>query len=174
EALRGEYTPPEYRPLPWSYLGRGRAALLLLSVVGLSLFFAPWAEIWSPTAVVLSGHDLARSRAGWLWGGAGGWFLLLPLTATRRSVVDLRGIRVIAATFAVMTLCEALMLLLLPPAQGRYVRTEYAYAWGLYASAAVSALASVVAARLGGPIDDLRDLAKVIRLPETSSGHPLH
>ena len=174
EALRGEYTPPEYRRLPWNYLGRGRGALLALSLLGLLLFFAPWVEIWSPSEVVLSGYDLARARAGWLWGGAVGWFLLIPLTVTRRSVVELRGIRVIAATFAVMTLCEALMLVLLPPSQSRYLRTEYDYAWGLYASGVVSALGCAVAARLGGRIDDLRDLAKVIRLPETSSGHPLH
>lgn len=174
EAQRGEYTPPEYRALPFSYLGRGRGALLMLSALGLLLFFAPWVEIWSPSEVVLSGYDLARARAGWLWGGAVGWFLLIPLTVTRRSVVDLRGVRVIAATFAVMTLCEALMLLLLAPTQSPYVRTEYGYAWGLYASAGISALGCAVAARLGGRIDDLRDLANVIRLPETSSGQPLH
>jgi len=173
-AARGEHTPPEYQDLPWSYWGRGRGPLLVLAAVGLALFFAPWVRITSPSDAVLSGFDLAHARAGWLWGGAVGWFLLLPLVFTRRSVIQLRGIRVIAATFALMTLGETSMMLILRPSQNPYVRTVYEYAWGLYASGVVSALATVVAVRLGGRVDDLRDLSRVVALPETSEGQPLH
>ena len=174
EALRGEYTPPEYRDLPFSYLRRGRGALLLLAVAGLAMFFAPWVEIQSPNEVMLSGFDLARSRAGWLWGGATAYFLMLPLIVTRRSVIQLRGVRVIATTFALMTLGETAMMLLLAPSQSPYVRTVYSYSWGLYASAVVSALAAFVAVRLGGSLQDLRDLSDVVPVPETSAGQALH
>lgn len=173
-AARGELTPPEYQDLPWIYWGRGRGPLLLLAALGLGLFFAPWVNITSPSDSVLSGFDLAHARAGWLWGGAVGWFLLLPLIFTRRSVIQLRGIRVIAATFALMTLGETSMMLILRPSQNPYVRTVYEYAWGLYASGVVSAIATVVAVRLGGRLDDLRDLSRVVTLPETSEGQPLH
>jgi hypothetical protein len=174
EAERGEQTPPEHRSLPRSYWRRGRGLLLALAVVGLVAFFMPWVSISRPSDVVLSGFDLAHSRAGWLWGGAVGWFLLLPLVFTRRSVVQLRGVRVIAATFAVMTLGETSMMLLIPPAQSPYVRTEFAYAWGLYLSAVVSLIATLTAVRLGGRLDDLRDLASVAPTPETSTGRTLH
>jgi len=174
EAARGEYTPPEYRNLPFRYLRRGRGLLFGLALLGLALFFAPWIQITSPSDALLSGFDLARSRAGWLWGGATGYFLLLPLVATRRSVIKLRGIRVIAATFCLMTLGETLMILALTPAQSPYVRTVFSYSWGVYASALVSALATVVAVRLGGSLEDLRDLSDTLDIPETSAGQPLH
>lgn len=173
-AARGELTPPEYQDLPWNYWGRGRGPLLLLAGVGLALFFAPWVSITSPSDAILSGFDLAHARAGWLWGGAVGWFLLMPLVFTRRSVVQLRGVRVIAATFALMTLAETSMMLILRPSQNPYVRTVYEYAWGLYASGAVSALATFFAVRLGGRTDDLRDLSRLVDVPETSEGQPLH
>lgn len=173
-AARGEHTPPEHQDLPWTYWRRGRGPLLGLAALGLALFFAPWVSITSPSDVTLSGFDLAHARAGWLWGGAVGWFLLLPLVFTRRSVIQLRGIRVIAATFALMTLGETCMMLILRPSQNPYVRTVYEYAWGLYASGIVSALATFVAVRLGGRVDDLRDLSPVIDVAETSEGQPLH
>lgn len=174
EAARGEYTPPEYKTLPWTYWGRGRGALMALAALGLVAFFAPWVVITSPSDATLSGFALAHTRAGWLWGGAVAWFLLLPLVFTRRSIIQLRGIRVVAATFALMTLGETCMMLLLAPSQSPYVHTDYHFAWGLYSSALVSALATYVAARLGGSLNDLRDLADALPVAETSDGQPVH
>jgi hypothetical protein len=102
EALSGEATAPEDRLLPVSYMGRGRGALLVLSALGLFLFFMPWVEMQRPEMVAISGYDLARTRAGWLWGGAVGWFILLPLVWTRRTLYKMRGVRIICATFAAM------------------------------------------------------------------------
>jgi hypothetical protein len=99
---------------------------------------------------------------------------MLPLIATRRSVLQLRGVRIITATFSLMTLAETGMLLAMSPAQSPYVRIHYHYAWGLYASGSISVLATLVAARLGGRLDDLRDLSKVLLMPETTTGQPLH
>jgi HAMP domain-containing protein len=174
EAALEQATPPELRRLPWHYPGRGRGLLIALALAGLVAFFSPWVRITQPTDVTLTGFDLARGQAGWLWGGAVGWFLNVPLVASLRSLVDLRGVRVICAAFALMTLGETALLLGLPPEQSPYVRTEYGYAWGLYASLVLGVLGTVTAARLGGRLDDLRDLSHVVGPRETSDGYPVH
>lgn len=164
--------PPEDQRQNWLYSGRGRGLLFCLAAVGLLLFFSPWVSLERPDPVVWSGFDLARGNLGFLWGGAIGWFLLLPLVATRRSVTELRGIRVIAFTFAVMTFGEGLLLLLRPPVENAYFSARLDYRWGLYASTAVSLLAAFVALRLGGSLQDLRDLQAA---PERRGpGDPLH
>lgn len=152
------YVPPEHRPLGTWYWRRGRGALFVLAVLGAASFFAPWVQLTHAHEVTLRGFDLARGNAPWLWGGAIGWFLMLPLLLSRRTVADLRGIRVIAATFAAMTLGEVAMLLLRPPAEHAYVSYGLEYTWGLYASGVVSAAAILVSLGLGGRLEDLRDL----------------
>ncbi len=91
ELEAGEIVLPEQRRLPWNYFGRNRGALLLIALLGLGLFFAPWVELRMPEFSVRSGFDLARGRAGWLWGGAAGWLVTLPLVWTRRTIQRLRG-----------------------------------------------------------------------------------
>lgn len=164
DALGGEVVPPAERTLPATYFGRGRGALLALSLLGLALFFAPWVEMSRPEIVTYSGFDLARGRAGWLWGGAVGWFIMIPLVWTRRSVARLRGVRVICCLFAAMTLVEAVMMLALPPRGSPRLSVEFGWAWGIYASGLTSLFAVFVAARLGGSISDLP------ALPWTDSG----
>ena len=150
---------PEDEPLAWSYWGRGRGALLVLSALGLALFFAPWVRIELPEIAVRSGFELARGRAGWLWGGATGWVVLLPLVWTRRTIYKLRGVRPIAVAFAAMTLGEIALMVALPP-RGRYVPVEIHWAYGLYASALVSLGATLSAALLGGSLPPLPAVAK--------------
>jgi hypothetical protein len=145
---------PEDELLPWSYFPRGRGALLLLSAVGLACFFLPWVRIELPETALRSGFDLARGRAGWLWGGATGWLVLLPLVSTRRTIYKLRGIRPIAIAFSAMTAGEILLMMALPP-RGRYVPVEIHWALGLYASLAVSLAATGVALVLGGSVPSL-------------------
>jgi hypothetical protein len=178
EAARGEYVPAEERTLPQKYLGRSKGPLLVLCVLGLLAFFAPWVEMRAPEIASYSAFDLARGRAGWLWGGAVGWFILAPLVWTRRSIARMRGVRVICALFASLTLVEALMLVLLPPQNRRLVPIEYAWGWGLYASAAISALGIFFAARFGGRVDDLpatpwQDKRGKLQV-ERSEGETLH
>jgi hypothetical protein len=161
---------PEDERFRWHYLGRGRGPLIGLAMLGLALFFAPWVEIAMPDGVVRSGFELARGRAGWLWGGVTGWFVLLPLLATRRSIHQLRGARPIAVAFSAMTLGEVLMLVSRPP-QGRLVPIEIHWMWGLYASALVSLAATVVSLFLGGKLPKLPPSAT----PSTSSvGKTIH
>jgi hypothetical protein len=156
----GEAEPP---PLPedvllrWNDFGRGRGALLLLSALGLVLFFMPWVSIQMPEDVVWSGYDLARGRAGWLWGGATGWLILAPLAWSRRTIRKMLGARPISAMLAAMTLVEVGMMVALPPESGGRLPVEIHWVWGLYASAAVSFAGAVFGMRFGGALPPLGD-----------------
>jgi len=145
---------PEDEQLPWTYWGRGRGPLLVCAVLGIACFFAPWVRIELPETALRSGFDLARGRAGWLWGGATGWLVLLPLVLTRRTIYKLRGIRPIAVAFSAMTLGEVALMAAMPP-RGRYVPVEIHWAFGFYASALVSLLAAGVSLVLGGSLPPL-------------------
>lgn len=170
----GLLDPPEDRPLGAAYFGRGRGALLVTSLAGLALFFQPWVTLHAPEEVTLSAFDLARGGVPWLFGGAVGWFLLLPLVWTRQSVTDLRGARVIAATFPAMTLGETLLLLLRPPAEHGYFSSGLEYDWGLYASLVVALAGVRLGITLGGAASDLRDV-KPLRAPsDRRPGEPIH
>lgn len=179
EAASGEVVAPEDRTLPFSYVRRGRGALVVLAVLGLVAFFMPWVVMHSPETAVYSGFDLAHGRAGWLWGGAIAWFLMIPLVITRRSIYRMRGVRIITTLFALMTLGEVVMLLSLPPHRhGPYVMFDYSWGWGLFASGLISLLATFFAARFGGRIDDLPALpwedSRGRRHVESSHGETVH
>lgn len=164
-AAQGPVDPPEDQHLPRTYMGRGRGATTLLSALGLGLFFAPWVELERPDAITLTGHDLATTNAPWLWGGAIGFFLLIPLVQSRRSVTEMVGIRVISAFFPLLTLGEVALLLLNPPSTHSYFSSGLAYSWGLYLSGVVAAAAVLTGARLGGSLKDFRDLP--LEVPES-------
>jgi len=177
EAEAGEIVLPEQRQLPWNYFGRNRGALLLIALVGLGLFFAPWVELRMPELSVRSGFDLARGRAGWLWGGAAGWLVMLPLVWTRRTIQRLRGVRLVTALFAAMTLIEACMLLSTPPQSQHHLPLEIVWRWGIYASLLTSVAGIVTAVRLGGTLQDLPRIVSDISSPDpeqTSRGETLH
>lgn len=178
EALEGEITPPEDRVLPWTYLGRGRGALILLAVLGIVAFFMPWVIMRKPEIATFSGFDLARGRGGWLWGGAVAWFVMIPLVATRRTISRMRGVRIITALFAAMTLGEVAMLMSLPPASSRFMTVDFSWGWGLYMSGIIATLGVIFAARFGGKLDDLPALPWEKRdgaaHTDTSEGHTLH
>ena len=177
EREAGEIVLPEQRRLPWNYFGRNRGALLLIALCGLGLFFAPWVELRMPEFSVRSGFDLARGRAGWLWGGAEGRFVMLPLVWTRRTIQRLRGIRLVTALFASMTLIEACMLLSTPPQSRHGMPLEIVWRWGIYASLLTSVAGIVAALRLGGTLRDLPAIVTDMTSPDprqTSTGETLH
>lgn len=172
EAEQGAITLPENQPLPTTYLGSGRGALVALSVLGIAGFFLPWVELRMPETAVYSAFDLARGRAGWLWGGVTAWFVLIPLVMSRRTIARLRGIRVVAVMFAAMTLSEALMMWLMPPRRG-LTPLELHFRYGLFFSGAISLVASIVAARLGGSLDNLpKFLLDTRAAPRDERAHP--
>ena len=182
EAEQGPLTFPENQSLPSSYMGRGRGALLALSALGLFAFFLPWVELTAPESVVYSAFDLARGRAGFLWGGATAWLVMIPLVITRRTIARMRGVRVVTVLFAAMTLSETMMLWLLPPRRG-LTPLELHFRYGLFLSASISLVAMVVAARFGGSLDNLpKFLLDARQAPplepgaaeESSTGQTLH
>jgi hypothetical protein len=163
---------PEDEPLPWSAWGRGRAALLALALLGLATFFLPWVELTFPEQEFRSGFELARGRAGWLWGGAVGWFVLIPLVLSRRTIAAMRGVRPITALFCALTLGEVLMLVLVPPTAPLQLRMTYEWAFGLYLSGGVSAVGTVTALFFGGSLPPLP--LGVEPVLESSEGRTLH
>ena len=177
EVEAGEVVLPERRSLPWNYFGRMRGALLAIAIVGILTFFMPWVELRMPDLDVRSGFDLARGRAGWLWGGAAGWLVILPLVWTRRTIQRMRGVRLVTVLLAAMTLVEVGMLLSLPPHASHHVPLQIVWRWGIYASLVTSLLGIGAALRLGGDLEHLprivTDLSSVDPT-ETSSGQTLH
>ncbi len=182
EAEFGPLSLPENRLLPSLYLGRGRGALIALSLAGLGSFFLPWVELTMPETAVYSGFDLASGRAGWLWGGATAWLVMTPLSLTRRTIAQMRGVRVVAVMLAAMTITEVVMLLLLPPRRG-LVPLELGFRYGIYLSGIISLIAVGVAARFGGSLSSLPNFLVDVRVAhgasagkvaETSAGETLH
>jgi hypothetical protein len=176
EANGAEPVAPQDRPLPWTHFGRGRGLLGLLALVGLLAFFLPWIEMQAPNQESVSGFDLARHRLGWMWGGSVGWFITVPLVLSRRSIAQMRGVRVILAVFAAMTLVEVAVLVGFPPRPSPLQALKFDWGPGLYLSALVSALGIGAALRFGGPPDRLRSLRDPgsSRSQESSHGRTLH
>ncbi len=176
-AARGEQlAAPEYRLLPYTYLGRGRGALLLLAALGLVAFTLPWVEMTRPDALVLSGFDLARARTPYLWPGAAGNFLLLPLLWTRRTLAGLHGVRHISTLMAALSGFGVLLLLVLTPGPAARPHVAIEWRWGLWLSLALSVAASAIAVRLGGSLRTIEALpwTSADAREETSSGEILH
>ncbi|HKQ71020.1 MAG TPA: hypothetical protein VJT73_16855 [Polyangiaceae bacterium] len=145
---------PHREELPWFEMRRGRGILLAGAVLGFVAFFAPWVNMTSPEIHVMSGADLAR-RSGWIWGAGVGWFVLLPMALTRRSIAQMRGARVAAAFLSAVPLVTVAVLWLLPP-HARRVPIRFDWGWGLYATGALSLVATLAAVRFGGRMDDIR------------------
>jgi hypothetical protein len=169
-------TPPEHRKLPPLYAGRGRGLLTLLCLAGLAAFFLPWIHLEQPTEAHISGFELARYRAPWFWGGAVGWFILLPVVVSRRTIAEMRGVRIVAATFPSLTLIEIAVLVATRPTSGRFVPVSLSWEAGLYVSAALALVGVAAGTRFGGRVDDIR-LPPSDQTPgfdETGDGETLH
>lgn len=151
---------PEDRLVPIFYWKRGRGALLVIAVLGLAAFFMPWIELYKPDEVVYTGLTLARARGGWFFGAAAGWFVMIPLVATRRTVYKMRGVRVITGMFAALSIVVAGQLFAFPPHGNRFVPVDYDWGYGIYASLVLGILGVLFAARFGGRIDDI-DLSEL-------------
>ncbi|HVU00240.1 MAG TPA: hypothetical protein VHE30_00760 [Polyangiaceae bacterium] len=171
---------PEDRQVPFWYWRRGRGALVALAVLGLFAFFLPWVTLHKPDEITYTGLTLARVRGGWFFGAAAAWLVTIPLVVTRRTVYKMRGVRIITATFAAMSVVETAQLLLLPPRGGHLLPVDYDWGIGLWASLGIGVLGVLVAARLGGSIEDIdvrefiaeKDLAPLS--PDESDERTLH
>jgi hypothetical protein len=158
---------PEHEPLPAKYMGRGKGILALLGALGLVVFFLPWIRMHLPYELTISGFDLARGRLGWVWATGVAWVVLVPTVLSRRSIFQMRGARVAAAFLSAIPGVTASILMARPPSGGM-VPLRFEYAWPIFATLLVSAIATLVATRLGGRVDDI----KVTR--GSSKGQELH
>jgi hypothetical protein len=146
---------PEWEPLPGTYMGRSRGALVLLAVAGLVAFCMPWVHLTMPDIVSYSGLMLAK-RLGWAWGAGVGWFVLVPTVLSRRSIMQMRGARVAAAFLAAVPGTTAALLLARPPHGVHGVPLRFTWEWGIYATIALSLLAVVFAVFFGGRVDVIK------------------
>jgi hypothetical protein len=162
---------PENEILPRGDFSRGRGALLVFSLLGLVAFFLPWVEMTLPSEEVRSGFDLARGRAGWLWGGAVAWFVLIPLVWTRRTINAMRGVRPIVVLFSSMSLVEVGMMILLRPSGPASIPVAYTWGTGFYATWVIGVLATLVALRFGGSLPPLPESRSE---PESTEERILH
>lgn len=163
----GVPTAPEMEQLPWSYLRRGRGALVVLAALGIVFFFLPWVRLTLPYIDAKSGFTLAHERIGWLWAAFVGWSVLIPTVLSRRTIAHMRGARVAAAFLSAIPAVSVGILLAKPP-RGGLVPVRYTWDWPIYAVLAVSIVAVLVSLRFGGRVDDI----KVAR--GTSKGQPVH
>jgi hypothetical protein len=156
DALSEDGVPrqPEWEPMPWVYLGRGRGPLALLALAGLVAFFLPWVHMTMPDVVSYSGFEISR-RLGWSWGAGVAWFVLLPTVVSRRSIMKMRGARVAASFLSAVPGVTACILLARPPHGAHGVPVHFAWAWGLYATLGLSAVAVAFAVFFGGRLDDI-------------------
>lgn len=175
QAAEWEQTDPADRTLPWTDFGHGKGMLLCASVLGLAGFFAPWIVMSQPQDVTFSGYDLSMTRGFWFAGGAVGWFINVPLVASRRSLNQMRGVVAVVTLFCSLTAFQALLLALLAPNVAS-VPLKYHWGWGFYASAAVSLLSLPFALRFGrgaAPRSNTRQ-AREDSPGRTAKGHTLH
>jgi hypothetical protein len=142
---------PEHEKLPWYYWRRGRAALVIASIVGVGLFFAPWILETAPEIETLNAADLAE-RLSWMWACVAAWFVLIPTVLSRLTLDKMRGARVIASVFCAIPLVTAVVLLLGSPRPKYRIPVMYHYSWGLYATIAVAVIALPFAITFGGRI----------------------
>lgn len=153
-----EQVPEEFRQRHLFDLGRGRGLLVLFAVLGLFGFFQPWFVLRKPDELVLSGFRIARHFAGWVWAGAVGWFILIPLVLTRRTIASMRGVRAVCALFASLSAGEILVLANVSPTSKVHVPIEFGWAWGLFFSATMSILGTIVALGFGGAMPQRKEL----------------
>ena len=142
---------PEWETLPMTFWRRGRGALVLAAVLGIACFFVPWIHVQVPYTEAFSGVEMAR-KLPWVWGTLVSWIMLAATALSRRSVVKMRGARVVAAVFCAIPVITAAVLWLLPPTSSR-VPLRFVYGVGLQLTAVLGVLALPFAVRLGGPLD---------------------
>jgi hypothetical protein len=149
-----EPVPPHMENMSWSYLGRNRALLLGLAVLGFACFFAPWVRETAPDLRELTGFGLAR-KLGWMWAPAIAFFVMFPLVLTRRSIYKMRGARVAVAFLAGIVITTVAVRLAFTPRSSPLRPVRFEWAWGFYATglAAIGCLAAGLG--FGGRLDDV-------------------
>lgn len=149
-----EPLPPHMEPLPWAYPGRNRAVLLVIAVLGLLAFFAPWIRESVPDVRELSGRDLAEAGS-YYWAPGVAWFVMIPLVVTRRSIHRMRGARFAMGFLAAIVLTTVGARFGFTPTSSKLRPAHWEWMWGLYATGILSVAGLIAAIGFGGRVDDL-------------------
>jgi len=145
---------PEDELLSWAYLGRQRGALVMLASIGIAVFFAPWLHETAPEIRTWSGFEFARNLA-WIWAGGVGWFVMLPLVLSRRTIRQMRGARVAVGFLAAAVLVTVGTRIAFPPEPHPLVALRYSWGWGMVTSGFMALIALLLATRFGGSLADM-------------------
>jgi len=78
--------------------------------------------------------------------------VLVPTVASRRSIAQLRGARFAAAFLSFIPAFNATIIAVFTPPHG-IVPVRFTYGWPLWATIALSLVATVLGTRLGGRLD---------------------
>jgi hypothetical protein len=97
-----------------------------------------------------------------------GWFVLLPVVLTRRTIMHMRGARVAVSFLSAVPGLTAALLLARTPHHHPGIHLQFSFGIGLFASIALSLIAVGVGLFFGGRVDDIA----VKR--GTSSGQTVH
>ncbi len=149
-----QQTRPEDEELAWTFNGRGRGMLIMVALLGMGVFFAPWLHESSPEIRTLSGFEFARELP-WLWAAGVAWFVMAALVVSRRTIRQMRGSRVAVTFLAAMVLLTVLMRYFLKTSSHPYIVHRFSYGWGLYTSGFLSLVAVVLGVRFGGALEDM-------------------
>jgi hypothetical protein len=146
---------PQAEPLPWTHVGRGRGVLLGIALLGLIAFHAPWAIQTLPESVSYSAAELARKQS-FFWSAFAAWLVLVPAVASRRTLLRMVSARLPITFLSAMPGLWCAFLLTRPT---RVVRSgvpfEYHFGPGFWATLVLSVVATLVAIRFGGRLDDV-------------------
>lgn len=150
------HTVPQAEPLPWKDMSRGRGPLLACAVLGLVAFYLPWAVQTMPENVTMNGAEMAH-KVAFFWSAFTAWFVLFPAVFSRRTLLKMHGARPALIMLASLPAVWCGFLLSKPTRLlVKGVPFEYHWGIGFWATFALSALATAIAFRFGGRLDDVR------------------
>lgn len=162
-----EVIHPDEERLPASYLGRGRGALLVVACLGIAAFFLPWVHERAPELRTLTGPGLASKQLGWMWAPLIAWMVMIPLVYTRRSVHKMRGARLAVVMLSALALLTVLLRLAFVPTGTALDPRRFEWGLGLWATLALSLIASALGVGFGGRADVLETKRPLRRGDET-------
>jgi len=155
EALEDEEpVPPEMETVPFTYVARGRGALVVIALFGLVAFFLPWVREQAPELRVLTGFGFAE-RLQWMWAPFVSWVVMLPLVLSRRTIHAMRGARLAVGILAALVIATVILRVMVVPESTRYRPVRFEWAYGLHATFVLGLLALGAAFGFGGRVDDL-------------------
>lgn len=149
-----EYTIPQAEPLPWRDMSRGRGPLMLIALLGIGAFYLPWAVQTMPHEVHYSGAEMAH-KARFFWSAFTAWLVLFPAVLSRRTILKMIGGKPAIVMLSALPAVWCAFLLQRPTKLTVHgVPFEYHWGIGFWMTLALSILATAIAFRFGGKLEE--------------------